>query len=141
VVVLVSWLYLLMTTAFALFILGVADVFFSPFSVLHCHGQLKDEMARLQDIQSSDVFILTNEMKRLRSQQDINVENEQYAIAIRMRLVSVQLAHRHIGTSAHWCKQKLKKISVAVSWASLNLECIPPSDIIHINASTKHCLR
>ena len=135
-----------MTTAFALFILGVADLSFSPISVLRCHGQLKDEMARLQDIQSSDVFILTNEMKRLRSQQDINVENEQYAIAIRMRLVSAQLAHRHIGTSAHrrigavvhWC---IGKISVAVSWASLNLECIPPSDIIHLNAFTKNCLR
>jgi len=111
-VVLVSWLPLLMTTAFALFILEVADVFRSLFSelryslfVLRCHGQLKDEMARLQDIQSSDVFILTNEMKRLRSQQDINVENEQYAIAIRMRLVSAQLAqlaHRHIGASVHW---------------------------------------
>ena len=91
-----------MTTAFALFIVGGADLFFSPFSVLRCHGQLKDEMARLQDIQSSDVFILTNEMKRLRSQQDINVENEQYAITIRMRLVSAQLAHRHIGALVHW---------------------------------------
>jgi hypothetical protein len=90
-----------MTTAFALFILGVADLSFSPISVLRCHGQLKDEMARLQDIQSSDVFILTNEMKRLRSQQDINVENEQYAIAIRMRLVSAQLAHRRIGALVH----------------------------------------
>jgi hypothetical protein len=101
--------------------------------VLRCHGQLKDEMARLQDIQSSDVFILTNEMKRLRSQQDINVENEQYAIAIRMRLVSAHLAHRHIGTSAHRrigasAHRCIGKIFVAVSWASLNLEFIPPSD-------------
>jgi chromosome segregation ATPase len=48
--------------------------------------KLKDEIIRINDLQSSDVMILTNEMKRLREQNGINIENEKFLMTIRMQL-------------------------------------------------------
>ena len=87
----------------------------------HLNQQLENEIARMTELQSSDVLILTNEMKRLRSQQYINVENETFAIECRMALDDCLLRQQEVKNSRNVQWNTISKLKNAIS--SLHEDC------------------